>query len=55
MADGINRLSYAELNRRANRPQAYILNPALELVPPGVSGELCLGGDGPARGDRPLV
>jgi non-ribosomal peptide synthetase component F len=37
VADGINQLSYAELNRRANRPLACILNPALELVPPGVS------------------
>jgi amino acid adenylation domain-containing protein len=36
------------------RPQAnqsaYILDPSLELAPPGVAGELCLGGEGVGAG-----
>jgi amino acid adenylation domain-containing protein len=30
--------------------QAYILDKYLEVLPPGAAGELCLSGDGPARG-----
>ncbi len=35
--------------------QIYILDANLELVPPGIPGELCIGGDGVVRGylDRP--
>jgi amino acid adenylation domain-containing protein len=38
------------LGRPINATWVYVLDAELTLVPPGVSGELCIGGDGLARG-----
>ena len=45
------------IGRPLGRRHAYVLDRGLELLPFGIPGELCLGGDGLARGylDRPAL
>jgi len=42
--------SSVPLGRPISNSTVYVLNEELELLPPGVPGELCVGGDGVARG-----
>ncbi len=40
------------IGRPVDRTRVYVLDPSLSLVPPGVVGEIFIGGDGVARGYR---
>jgi aspartate racemase len=45
------------IGRPVSNARAYVLGPGLELLPIGMPGELCIGGDGLARGyfDNPAL